>query len=299
MDTLHEGIRNIFCAMTFKPSGEGKSTLIARRVDRSTLSRVSSRPGDIWREKQHLSMDYMESWKVIHVIGGRVGIEQNERSFVLSPGETGVYDMDRPYRLHIPKRAFLAIVSVPKDALNLAGKNSRDLTTEKLPKRPGVTTLLAGFLECLATELPVLDEQALFGVNSSARALLSLALHEHFNEEQPIDRLEKETIQAVREFIMRNIMNPELAPALIASAFHMSVRQLHRMFQNEDVSVGREIRVQRMRRAAEELRDPRRRGQKLSDIAARLGSPDPSTFSRQFRSVIGVSPREYRAAHQR
>ena len=37
----------------------------------------------------------------------------------------------------------------------------------------------------------------------------------------------------------------------------------------------------------------------VASIGAAVGWPDPAYFSRRFRGVFGVSPREYRNRHQR
>ncbi|MFE4491890.1 helix-turn-helix domain-containing protein [Streptomyces niveus] len=97
--------------------------------------------------------------------------------------------------------------------------------------------------------------------------------------------------------ILCNIANPALDPTLVARAFHISVRQLHRLFEDEEETVGQEIRARRIQRCAEELRNPHHHRERISDTAARWGISDASKFSRQFRSTYGVSPRDYRLDH--
>ncbi|MFB6980764.1 helix-turn-helix domain-containing protein [Streptomyces scopuliridis] len=290
-------VRNYFGAMLFRPLDNTKGHFFARRVGGSVLSDVLAVPGETERDKRHLNEDDRKAWKLQYVTHGTVAVEQAGRLIVLGPGEMGLYDMDQEYILYVPGQARIAIVSLPKAAFPLPPVATRLLSPRRLAPAAGATGALAALLHTFAADLPFFSQDSLYSVNGAIVGLLSAAIREGLGDiSMPLTgRGNEETVAAVKEFIQRHIANPSLDPTLIARVFHISVRQLHRLFEEEEETVGQEIRAQRIQRCAEDLRNPGHHREKISDIAARWGIADASKFSRQFRSIYGVSPRDYRA----
>ena len=290
-------LRDTFGPMWFRPLGTERGSFSLRRVDGGYLADVRTAPAELGPDRRHADGHGRHGWKLQYVIQGDVGIEQNGRAVQLRPGEMGLYDTDRAYRLHVTGRGRVIVVRIPKSALPLPPDAAALLAPRRLDPAPGVTSALAGLLRSLAIDLTVFGEESLASVNWAVIGLLSAVVREALDEAAGLSvvRRNAETVAAVRQFILRNIANPALDPTLIAQTFHISVRQLHRLFEEQEGTVSQEIRAQRIQRCAEDLRNPGRRHEKVSDIAARWGIPDPSKFSRQFRDAYGVSPRSYRA----
>jgi AraC-like DNA-binding protein len=99
----------------------------------------------------------------------------------------------------------------------------------------------------------------------------------------------------VEHFIETHLSEPTLSPALIAAAASISVRHLHRIFAAKGCTVREWIRERRLERCRTDLADPRLREQNITDIAFDWGFSDLAHFSRCFKQVFGVSPREFRA----
>ncbi|MER6346532.1 AraC family transcriptional regulator [Streptomyces sp. NPDC001595] len=100
----------------------------------------------------------------------------------------------------------------------------------------------------------------------------------------------------VRTFIRRNLHDPELTPRVVASAHHISLSHLHRVFtqQSQGETVAAWIRGQRLERARHDLADPSLRTLPIQTVAARWGIPRASDFTRAFRTAYGISPSEHR-----
>lgn len=82
----------------------------------------------------------------------------------------------------------------------------------------------------------------------------------------------------------------------LAAMADLPTRSFQRVFEaaTGESPIAYRIRV-RVRRAADRLRatdDP------IPDVALGVGFPDSNYFARQFRRVLGVTPREYRAANR-
>jgi AraC-like DNA-binding protein len=100
----------------------------------------------------------------------------------------------------------------------------------------------------------------------------------------------------IHAFIEQHLADPELNPAAIAAAHHISSRYLHRLFALDDTTVAGWIRQRRLERCRKDLTDPFLRTLPVSAIAARRGLPDPAHFSRLFRGAYGLPPGDYRRA---
>lgn len=100
----------------------------------------------------------------------------------------------------------------------------------------------------------------------------------------------------VRAHIDANLSDPALTPASIAAAVHLSLRQLHSVFEPGGVTVAKYLRTRRLEEAVLLLGDPRLRAVSISDIGARVGFTDASHFGRAFRQAYRTSPGRFRAA---
>ncbi|MEU9343460.1 helix-turn-helix domain-containing protein [Streptomyces sp. NPDC048278] len=98
----------------------------------------------------------------------------------------------------------------------------------------------------------------------------------------------------VKETIERQLGSPGVSPAALAAEHHISVRQLHRLFESTGESVMQYIKRRRLESFARDLADADLRHRKISELAAVWGMPDAAMLSKDFRSAYGVPPREYR-----
>ncbi|MFF4256813.1 AraC family transcriptional regulator [Streptomyces sp. NPDC001663] len=99
----------------------------------------------------------------------------------------------------------------------------------------------------------------------------------------------------IKAFIRRHLADPELTPARIAAAHHISRSYLYRLFQAEDTTVAAYIRDQRLANARRDLADPALGATPIHVVAARWGFPRAAEFTRAFRTAYGVPPSEHRA----
>ncbi|MFC7891946.1 helix-turn-helix domain-containing protein [Streptomyces sp. NPDC057381] len=110
----------------------------------------------------------------------------------------------------------------------------------------------------------------------------------------PDESRERAVVLHVREHIRRNLQDPGLSPATVAAAHHLSVRQLHRLFESEEETVAGLIRAGRLDAARRDLTDPAQRGVPACRVALRWGFTSAAHFGRVFRDAHGIPPGEYR-----
>ncbi len=187
-------------------------------------------------------------------------------------------------------------IGVPKAALAFPADISRTLATRPLTATEGVGALLAMTMTRVAQDITS------FRPTDGARVgtvLIDLvnALFAHVLEVEgtagPRPRVQ---IMRIRAFIEQHLADPGLTPQAIADAHHISLSYLHRLYQQQEVTVAAWIRRQRLDRARRDLADPALAGTPVHAIGNRWGFPRAADFTRAFRTAYGVPPSDYRNA---
>ncbi|WP_198036956.1 helix-turn-helix domain-containing protein [Nocardia sp. BMG51109] len=101
-------------------------------------------------------------------------------------------------------------------------------------------------------------------------------------------------ITQIRHYIQQHLTDPDLAPASIARAHHISIRYLYKLCARANFSLHRWIIAQRLERVRRDLADPKNRHRTIAVIAQQYSFRDPSHFTRRFRAAYGMTPREWR-----
>jgi AraC-like DNA-binding protein len=101
-------------------------------------------------------------------------------------------------------------------------------------------------------------------------------------------------LRQIHAFIDQNLTDPDLTPAAVAAAVHISPRYLYQLLARQKVAAAALIRDRRLQACREDLADPAMREYPVSAIAARWGFSSAAHFSRVFRGVYGITPGQYR-----
>jgi AraC-like DNA-binding protein len=229
---------------------------------------------------------------------------QDGREATLSPGDFTLYDTDRPYTLAFSDPHRMLVLVFPRDMLGLPQSRLAGLTATRLPgEAGGLATLIGPFLGQVADVLDDVDTgDPRTGVRLAGNVLdlLGTVLIERLDCAPPDpDRAHRAMMLQITAFIEEHLGEADLAPAQIAAAHHISLRQLHKLFHASGTTVAGWIRQRRLERCGHDLRDPRWSARPVAAIGARWGYPDPAHFSRLFKANYGVGPRDYRAGQGR
>lgn len=230
---------------------------------------------------------------------GRLALNQFGRQTLAGPGELMIFPTFRPNEGIVragESRAESLVCQLPRGLLPLPERRAERLIARRLPTRDAVGPLLIGLLTGIDadadTYLP--GDGPRLGVVLLDLIAAFMAHHLGAEDEVPPESRQRALHAQALAFIQRNLGDPGLTPAVVAAAHHVSVRTLHRLFQDHGHSVTAHIRHERLEHARRDLINPALADRPVHAIAARWGFTHPAAFTRAFSTAYGLAPRDYR-----
>lgn len=283
-------------ALDFKTTPRGKRFRASIRVCSSSRLRFSALNvtahvttlGAVGRS------DAEPYYLVAYLKEGSVTVAQDGRETFVRCGDFVVVDTSRPFRIDTP--------TMHANSVDISSTRMREifpqvdgLTSVCIAGRTGAGAVLRNMLEnvfdhaadingevsdYIADAIPYLTAGALAGL-PNAKDILP-------------NRMECFHRHRVRSFLRANLRDCELNPEVIARAVDLSVRSLHKLFENEPMTLMQWIWAERIARCGDDLAKPELRSRTVSEIAYSWGFSDAAHFSRLFRVHFGQSPSAFR-----
>ncbi|GGL20242.1 hypothetical protein Sme01_23520 [Sphaerisporangium melleum] len=274
-----------------------RSRVMSLGAVRATSLAVTSTCG-LQRTPKMIRRSDPEMMQLVLPVQGGATVTQDRRSTELRPYELTLYGTSRPYRVATlsatETRGFM--VEFPRRLLPVPPRKIEALTATTLPAREGVGGLLRDFLTRLTTCDGDFSTATLARLGTSLIDLVTLLLTTHLDSHAapPAEPHRRTLLLRVHAFIQHHLADPDLSPGAIATAHGISLRQLHRLFENEKATVAGWIRAQRLERCRRELADPSLRDRPVHLVATRWGFLSAPHFTRAFQSTYGMPPSAYR-----
>ncbi|MCI3273573.1 helix-turn-helix domain-containing protein [Streptomyces cylindrosporus] len=230
---------------------------------------------------------------------GSAHLVQDGRRTHLHPGVLAFYDASRSFRLTLPERQRARVLMVPRPILRLAEPEIRRVTAKVVGATPGgpaalLLPLLSGLVQEILATPPAAGEELAGAV---ADVLATLAA-DQLDATEPADAGPSTMIDRVKATIETRLAEPELTPRALADEHGISLRYLHKLFQEQGATVGGWIRRRRLEVCRAELGRPTAAGLTIAAVAGRWGFISPAHFSHAFRKEYGMSPAQYRGQRQ-
>jgi len=279
---------------TFRTSGRFDAAVTRRRVGDLMLLDCAASP--FMGQRSPSVIDSPPTTSHGEVLGFQFinrGVElvrEGERELALRPGDMVLWDGMQPTEIEIVEPFHKRTLLFPRERVLAVCPRLRGVDT--LPSLDGSPSarLLVRYMNALALEQPQLDEAASAAAANAALELLRAAVEPSF----PPSRASARTAARaeVGRYVRAHLQDPELGPVSIARACAISVRTLHSLFEDVDLSVAGLVRSERLARCLEDLRQPN--SGSVTDIAFRWGFCDAAHFSRAFKREFDATPSEIR-----
>lgn len=231
-----------------------------------------------------------EFYKLVLQVSGRGIVEQHQRRAVLQPGHWVLYDPRAPYAITNPERCTLLVTQVPRAllaGLRLPGPHAGEMGNDNVAGLHGV---FGSYLRALSDQLPGLPDGVGQAISESVMGLLGSTLAEtlkRVGEPVPLPSMLK---MRVRHYVQAHLSDPELSIQRIADALRCSKRYIHRVFEDDPVSLERQIWNDRLERCHAALTHEANAKRSAAEIAFAWGFRSSAHFNRLFKQHYGLTP---------
>ncbi|MFF2746402.1 helix-turn-helix domain-containing protein [Kitasatospora sp. NPDC058048] len=297
-ESWRDAVSRTFVPMTvdFLEEEPSPGEIVGDRLGCLRISRVQAGPQMATR-RRHLIADGDSPTLVLSLQERGTALkEQDDRETLIRPGGFSITDTSRVFRTRMEEEFVFTSFHFARADLDVREKDLRALTATAFSGAEGSAALLTDYLSRMAHEAAELDEAVGRRAAATALDLLALFVDDRAGHARPQGSRTAASFERVKEYILRNLRDPDLSPSTIAAANFMSVRFLHKLFQQEGgTTVGGWIRTQRLERCHRDLLRPMAGELGVAGIARRWGFANSSHFTRAFRAAYGITPRDWQA----
>ncbi|MDG4830694.1 helix-turn-helix domain-containing protein [Solwaraspora sp. WMMD1047] len=260
---------------------------------------MTAMPHSVRRTSRLIRQADPEVFKLACLVRGAAVMMQGGRRADFGPGDLMLYDTSRPYLSGFTtefQANQLLLLRFPRSLLPLPARDLRALSGVRISGAAGVGALSSQFLLQLARHLDELSPPDAARLSVLILDVLTVALADALDAQRvvPAQTRRRALMAQIHAFVRENLGDPRLTPDAIAAAHHISLRYLHKLFQQDGRTVAGWVRERRLEQCRRDLADPLFVTRPIHAVAARWGFSSPAHFSQAFRGAYGLSPRQFR-----
>jgi len=222
-------------------------------------------------------------------------MSQFGREYSLSAGNFGLHYSGAPYFYAHDEPANVICVNVPGIYFSSWLFDPKRVCALPQSGETGLGKITFDFLCSIAAESDRIADEA--GHRCATQLIQLLELHyETRYADKPVGGSAVRTalFRRAKDIIDTHLRDANLSPTHVAESMKISVRYLHRIFQDSNTTVSDLIRDRRLNASRERLEDHRYNHISLKQIAASVGFRSQAHFAHAFRAQFGTSPTDHR-----
>ncbi|WP_050424474.1 helix-turn-helix domain-containing protein [Bradyrhizobium tropiciagri] len=246
------------------------------------------------REGVRQEGDHLYLCMTLHgtTVGSRRGRETllSDGDAVLMTNEEAAWTMTSPSSVKI------AGIRLPRSAIAQLVPKLENVTMRRIARDTSGLSLLRKYLDIVADDEALAAPASQRLIISHFHDLVALALGASSDAKAvAADRtLGAVRLAAIKADIVANLDDGKLNATMVATRNGVTVRYLHKLFENEDFTYSEFVLRERLTQAYHDLRNPLHSHRAISTIAFDLGFNDLSYFNRSFRRRYNATPSEIR-----
>lgn len=274
------------------PGSGFRASLSGQSYGKLRFASFNSTGHYIVRDRAHVNRASDDHYLISLQQSGRSVIEQGDAACPLAPGEIGIVDGTRPFRVSFPDPVSRFLAVVPRQRVEARAPWLRGGGSRKIASSSPYIELVRHHLSALANRGLEAHEVEMLTDNLCNLLALSTAPRRPGD-----DRAAATQAEAIMAYCQARLGNADLNPRAVAVHFGISLRTLHLRFEETGVSFGRWLLERRLQACHQALSDAAHADRTISDIAFAFGFGDLSHFSKAFRARFGETPRDLRKGH--
>ncbi|MGI5440603.1 helix-turn-helix domain-containing protein [Streptomyces shenzhenensis] len=263
--------------------GEFRADVVARDLGPLKLIQLVTPEGECFRDARSTRAADEELWQIDLVTRGRARVEQGRGTADLSSADLVLIDPARPVRFASTASTHVTML-VPRQELRLRPGDAARLVGVGIKGDRGPAALVSSLAQGMARSLTGFRTNEADRSAAAVIELVAVALEAQLGDVRPAP--DEALRDRILGYIEARLSDRDLTPAGIAAAHHISVRRLHKLFQDQPLTVAALIRRRRLERCRADLA---RSDRTVAAVAARWGFADPAHFSRLFKATYGYN----------
>jgi len=291
--------REVLCEafITLRPEREGEgpcpSSVTGQPLSALNVTTVTSKRQQVFRGPAEIRKMPLEFYFLNLQLAGQCRIVTDDREVMVEPGAFSLVDTTRPYLLDCCSEDWsINSFRIPRHMLGPLLQHPEQSVAARVARDTPLGTIMIDFLNAVAAQAHALSPHAASAISGELVNLLALTLGGARDTPGASTSLRHGLRESIARHIEAHVADPHLSAASVAAHFGISVRYLHKVFEEHERSFGQTVIDCRLERCARDL--AAHGHQRIADIAFRWGFNDISHFNRRFRARFALSPRDYR-----
>jgi len=245
------------------------------------------------RDRRLVAETLLDSYLVQYYADGGFDGTADDKDISVRPQDVCVFDLTSTLSTSARRSSGVTLI-IPKSLVDRHWKADAPVNGLTMSGQSAIGRLLGAHMATLGQSASQIrmNEAGTIALGVAQLVASSLAFATSRREYDP-KPLQVALLQRAQAFIRANLSSPSLSPQTVCTALKVSRPHLYRAFQDFG-GVQRYIQEQRLLQAYSELRNPVNRGQTVGAIAYRCGFSSDAHFSRLFREMFDISPRQVR-----
>ncbi len=251
----------------------------------------------IRRNGKHISRLDKDCYYLQLIHHGHLNVLQRGETHFSNAARGAIFYATEQYELQCIGQARAFYLEIPRQAFARRFPNGEVPVSGTLNTTQGLGRIATEFCAMLATEATRLDIASRAQLGEQLVDLLAAALMAPDDDMPMLDgSIQQARLRSVQQWIEDHVGDPDLSLDRIAAANGMSLRYLHQIFRQCDMSVSEWIWSRRLQLCYDSI--ARGDGHSITSIAFEHGFNSSAHFSTAFRRKYGFSPREIARKHQ-
>lgn len=245
------------------------------------------------RGQLEIKQDVDALYNILYVAEGAICLIIDGRDVEVHTGDVVLWDSTRPMTFITGEGLRQVTLGIAHDRLHRIHPRAGELVGKSFSCSSGLSRLFADHLLALDQQFGDLTSDQAWTVLDTT---ISLAMSAFESQNGACRKPHASSLLTdVCDYIERNIEDFDLSISNVAQKHNISVRHLHRLFRDIDISASAYIISRRLERCKQDLSSRAHSRDTITDIAFRWGFGDSGTFSKTFRREYGITPRQFRS----
>ena len=243
------------------------------------------------RNRRHLAKLDKDCYYVHFLQSGSVNVLQREAVHSSNAARGAIFSASEQYELQCIGEGRAFYLEIPSDELAQRFPSGIVPISAEINSTLGLGRIATEFCAALATESDNVKDDLRAGLGTQLIDIVALALMAGENEIPSLEgSVQRARLRSVQLWIEEHLSEPNLTLERIAHANNMSLRYLHLLFRQCDMSVSDWLWSRRLQRCYDLI--AKREGRSITSIAFDHGFNSSAHFSTMFRRKYGVRPRD-------